>query len=46
MDSVKTDQDIVIGILVSQRNNLMNQIVELELQLYKLKEQPSDNVSQ
>ncbi len=45
MESVKTDQEIVIGILIAQRNNLMNQIVELELQLHKLKEQPSDNVS-
>ncbi len=51
MDGVKDDKDLVIGILMSQRNGLMNQIVELELRVQKMlplmpKEPTDDNVSQ
>lgn len=42
------DKDILIGILMGQRNDLMNKVAELQMELYKLKqpkEQPDDNVS-
>ncbi len=51
MDGIKDDKDIVIGIVIGQRNNLMNQLVELELKIQKMlplmpKEPTDDNVSQ
>lgn len=41
------DKDIVIGILIQQRNNLMNQLTDLQFQLWKAtqpKDPQNDNV--
>lgn len=43
------DKDILIGILMAQRNELMNKIAELQMEIIKMKqpkEAMNDNVSQ
>ncbi len=47
---VMDDKDIAISVLINHRNNLMNQIVELEVKVQKMlpfmpKDPVDDNVS-
>jgi hypothetical protein len=46
MDTVKPDdKDMAIAMLMQQRNEALNKIVDLQIQIMKLqpKEQPNDN---